>query len=470
MQEPTTATPSAAAEPSGPKTSNRSALLIVFIVVFIDLLGFAIVLPLLPIIGDSYVKPLSGGNATTEGIVLGLLMASFSLMQFIFAPLWGRLSDRMGRRPILMLGLGASVAFYALLGYACQLPTDMASLALALIFVSRIGAGIAGATIGTAQAVIADSTPPEKRKHGMALIGAAFGIGFTFGPLFGYACLKWFPGHFEAIGYAAAVLSLLALVLAVVRLPETRQFGSEPLARRSWNINVLFAALRSKAIGPIVLVFFLSTLGFASFETTLVLFLNDATFLKDDEELALARQDKRDGKIRVQGARERFNDRALLFFAYVGFTLLLTQGFIYRRLANRLSEATFMSIGIVFMFMGVGLLALVCLDAFNIENPSSWLTPLLFVALTMAVMGFAFMTPSAQALISRRTAADVQGETLGINQSAAAMARILGPLTGIPLYYASASHMWPYVFGAALLVLMLPLIPKIRSGATPLAA
>src|SRR5437588_8301863 len=117
-------------------------------------------------------------------------MASFSLMQFIFAPIWGRLSDRVGRRPILLLGLGGSVVFYALFGYALSLPPSTeAPLALALLFVARIGAGIAGATISTAQAVIADCTPPEKRKHGMALIGAAFGIGFTFGPLIGSASL-----------------------------------------------------------------------------------------------------------------------------------------------------------------------------------------------------------------------------------------------------------------------------------------
>lgn len=472
MQEPTIVSPSTA-DATVPQKTNWPALLIVFVVVFIDLLGFAIVLPLLPIIGDAYVKPLISttaedgsvvSNSAQEGPILGMLMASFSLMQFLFAPLWGRLSDRVGRRPILMLGLAGSVGFYALLGYACQLPTEAAPLALALLFLSRTGAGIAGATIGTAQAVIADCTPPDKRKHGMALIGAAFGIGFTFGPLFAYACLNWFPAHFEAVGYSAAGLSLLALVLAIVKLPETRKFGSEPLARRSWNINVLLTALRSRDIGPIVMVFFLSTLGFASFETTLALFLNDATFLKSEKELARLREDVREGTKHEPDVKERFNNTNLLFFAYVGFTLLLTQGYLYRKLANRLSELTFMVLGIAFMFGGVGSLALVCQDAFNIDNPGAWLTPMLFLALTLAVVGFAFMTPSAQALISRRTPADLQGEILGINQSAAAMARILGPLVGVPLYKLTDSHMWPYVFGAVLLALMLPLIPKIRSG------
>jgi DHA1 family tetracycline resistance protein-like MFS transporter len=154
----------------------RAALLIVFLVVFIDLLGFGIVLPLLPRFGDEYVGVAIPGsrNSPLGGMVDGLLMASFSAMQFFCAPAWGRLSDRIGRRPVLLVGLGGSVVFYALFGVALWLPREtMAGLALVLLFVSRIGAGVAGATISTAQAVIADCTPPEQRKHGMALIGAA---------------------------------------------------------------------------------------------------------------------------------------------------------------------------------------------------------------------------------------------------------------------------------------------------------
>src|SRR6516225_6926286 len=194
---------------AGEVQGKRSALLVVFLVVFIDLLGFGIVLPLY---GDELLEPLypGPGNDLLRKTILGLLMSSFSLMQFLFAPIWGRISDRIGRRPILLLGLGGSVAFYGLFGFALSLPPEeSAGLALALLSLARSGAGIAGATIATAQAVIADCTPPEKRKHGMALIGAAFGIGFTFGPLFGYASLSWFPNNHEAIGYTAAALSFV---------------------------------------------------------------------------------------------------------------------------------------------------------------------------------------------------------------------------------------------------------------------
>ena len=128
-----------------------------------------------------------------------------------------------------------------------------------------------------------------------------------------------------------------------------------------------------------------------------------------------------------------------------------------------------MVLGILLMSSGVGLLALVCHGAFDVEDSSMPLMPLLFTALTVSVMGFAFLTPSAQALISRRTSAEQQGEVLGINQSASALARILGPLIGIPLYKATPSHMWPYLFGAAVLVLMLPLIPRIQRAGTATA-
>ena len=131
--------------------------------------------------------------------------------------------------------MAGSVVFYGLFGYACTLSkTDHAVLALVLLFVARCGAGVAGATIATAQAVIADCTPPEKRKQGMAMIGAAFGIGFAFGPLIGALAMTLFPNHHEAVGLSAAGLSLVALVLGLRLLPETRQFDKAPPLDRRW--------------------------------------------------------------------------------------------------------------------------------------------------------------------------------------------------------------------------------------------
>lgn len=425
-----------ASQPPAP----RSALLIVFLVVVIDLLGFGIVLPLLPLFAKGYVSQLYPDAPIAGGVLIGLLMASFSAMQFFFAPLWGRLSDRIGRRPVLIVGLWGSVAFYLLFGYASDLPHDQAALAMTLLFIARAGAGIAGATIATAQAVIADCTTPEKRKHGMALIGAAFGIGFTVGPLVGYAALKWFPEQLGAVGHGAALLSFVALILAIVVMPETRNFTLAPPLKRKWlDTGAVKLALRNPAIAPVVLTFFLATLGFASFEVTLSLLNRDALNLE--------------------------NDQNFLIFAYVGFVLLVTQGYFYRRAATKLSEPTLMTIGIT--LMGIGVLALGGVTWLGTQGALMFWPLLLaeLASLTLAVVGFAFLTPSAQALISRRTDAARQGEVLGVNQSASALARILGPIVGLTLYSANETHLLPYLAGAALVLLMLPLMPRIRRGA-----
>jgi MFS family permease len=431
------------ATPSG--TTPRKAMFIVFLVVFIDLLGFGIVLPLLPLYGKHFVEPLFEGGETSKagGAVVGLLMAMFSLMQFLFAPVWGRISDRVGRRPILLIGLAGSVVFYSLFGYASDMWSEpaAAALALTLLFIARIGAGIAGATISTAQAVIADCTTPERRKHGMALIGAAFGIGFTFGPLIGAGALELLPDHLGVTGYVAAGLSFIALLVAIAILPETRRFGEESAARRKWfDTRAMRMALANPALAPVVWTFFLATLGFASFEVTLSLLNRDALGLNPE--------------------------RNFLIFAYVGFVLMLTQGVLYRRLAHKVSEPTFMAAGIVLMGGAVISLGGVTWTAAQRHGESvpAWLFAWALVSLTLAVVGFALLTPSAQALVSRRSDQERQGEILGVNQSAASMARILGPIFGLTLYGLTSSHLLPYVFGGALLLAMLPLIPSIRRG------
>jgi MFS family permease len=420
---------------------RRSALLIVFLVVFIDLLGFGIVLPLLPLYGDELLEPLypGTGNDPLRKTILGLLMSSFSLMQFLFAPIWGRISDRIGRRPILLLGLTGSVVFYTLFGIASEIGfAGHQALGLFLLFVSRLGAGIAGATIATAQAVIADSTPPDRRARGMALIGAAFGIGFTFGPLLGFASL--FIPVDGAPGYLAAAISLIALLLGLRMLPETLHTGG-PSARRRWfDPKGLHTALRSPTVGLLILTFFLATLAFGFLESTLSL-VNRFLLLGYDEARELTREAAR--------TTDRIN---FLVFAYVGFVLMLIQGLIYRRLVQRVGEVPFMRLGTAFMALGMAGAVGILLIRTDLERGT-----LLGVALadmTLAVTGFAFLTPSVQSLISRRSDPAKQGEILGVNQSASAMARILGPMAGLSLFGLMPSHILPYACGTALLALV----------------
>ena len=420
--------------PATPASGGRRAGFIVFLVVFVDLLGFGIVLPLLPLFGKNYVAPLLAPDSKYIGAVIGLLMASFSAMQFLFAPAWGRLSDRIGRRPVLLIGLTGSVVFYSLLGYALTLPPEQAALGLTLLFVSRLGAGLAGATIGTAQAVIADTTTPEKRKFGMAMIGVAFGIGFTFGPLLGSVIDESTPYW---VGFLAAILSAVALVLGLILMPETR-VGTAPTARKHIGLGTIGQVLANPALGPVLLVFFLASLGFGGFETTLALVNRDTLQL---------------------GSQANFR-----LFAFVGFVLMMTQGGLYRPLAKRLSEATFMTLGIA--LMGVGVLGVAGLNACAqpMELSQSARIAWLILSTTFSVVGFAFLTPSAQALISRRADPERQGEILGVNQSASALARILGPILWLSLYELTTDHMLPYLCGGILLLLMLPVMSRVRAG------
>src|SRR5437762_3000284 len=300
--------------PDKPRTGQRSTLLIVFLVVFIDLLGFGIVLPLLPLYAVDFLAPLFPGEANRplRGMMLGLLMSSFSAMQFIFAPMWGRVSDRIGRRPILLLGLGGSVLFYTLFGIASEIgEAGRLATGLILLFVARLGAGVAGATISTAQAVIADVTTSEGRSRGMAMIGAAFGIGFTFGPLLGFASLFVpMPG---APGFVAAAFSLMALLLAIRLLPETLRPGAELRPRRWIGWSGLQIALRIPSIGILIFVFFLATFAFGGLESTLAL----------GNKLLLNPRDDLHSELTLEAAKTSTERRNFLVFAYVGFVLVL---------------------------------------------------------------------------------------------------------------------------------------------------
>lgn len=432
-------------------TSHRSTLLIVFLVVFIDLLGFGIVLPLLPLYAVDFLTPLFPGetNRAFRGMVLGLLMSSFSAMQFLFAPLWGRISDRIGRRPLLVLGLAGSVVFYTLFGVASEIgESGRPALGLALLFAARLGAGVAGATISTAQAVIADITTSEGRSRGMAMIGAAFGVGFTFGPLLGFASL--FVPTAGAPGFAAAAFSLIALLLAVRLLSETLRPGAELRPRRWIDLGGLRDALRTPSVGILILTFFLATFAFGSLESTLALvnklLLNPGADLH--EELTL------------EAAKTSTERKNFLVFAYIGFVLVLAN-MGYRRLVKQKIEVRFLRIGSIFMGLGMAGAVLILLMR-NPEKTADAIFGAGLLAMTLAVIGFACLTPSIQALVSRRTDPTKQGEILGVNQSGAALARILGPFVGLSFFNISQNHIWPYVLGVGLMVVVFLLTLRIQ--------
>jgi MFS family permease len=380
---------------------RKASLLVIFLTVFIDLLGFGMVLPLLPIYAKDFAEQLGLEEGHSRiGMLIGLLMSSFSIMQFIFAPLWGRLSDRIGRRPVLMVGLAGSVVFYTLFGIATVWKS------LPLLFASRIGAGIAGGTISTAQAYIADATTLETRARGMALVGAAFGLGFTFGPLFGALALSTEGGNpGPGPGYAAAGLSAVALLLAWFKLPEslnTELYRTDAAHRRRWfDWQSLSDALATPAIGILIAAMFVCVFAFANFESTLSLMVNS-----DDV-----------------GYRYTPGEVSLLF-AYIGLVLTVVQGGVVRRLSGRLSEGLMAGIGAVVEVAGFIVLS---------QATTHVSLALLLVGLGVVVSGFAFITPSLNSLLSRWSDPQKQGGILGIGQSVASLARIFGPMAGVPL-------------------------------------
>jgi MFS family permease len=418
--------PAASAAPA-----PRSALLVVFLTVFIDLLGFGIVQPRLRALGMSEV---------TGGVVIGLLFSVFSLMQFLFSPLWGRLSDHYGRRPLLLLSLAGSVVFYALYGWAATAATDpppsaeRAAWALGLMLLSRIGAGIAGASVGTAAAVIADCTTPENRARGMALIGIAFGGGFTLGPLIAYFGLALFDRQPWGVGAIASLLSLVAFLLALVVFRETRPPGPGA-APRLPRFARTAAVLALPTVGGLVLVYFLSIVAFANFEATLARLTRSAFGMDDDGNF--------------------------LVFAFIGFMLLLAGGG-YRPLAKRLPETSLLAGGVALLIVGLAVMGGVAWATRG--GPAAGTRPLLgvfYAAAALAVAGFACVNPSVSALISKRTDPDRQGEVLGVNQSFASLGRIIGPFMGSVLFAAHPSHTLPFVAAVLVLCGVAVLLPRI---------
>ena len=419
--------------------ANRAALLIVFLTVFIDLLGFGIVLPVMPRQAEPYLTAL-GLSPIGIGVTIGILFSVFSLMQFIFSPMWGRISDSIGRRPMLLLSLLGSVVFYALYGYAVTFPADHAATALSLMLLSRIGAGIAGASVGTAAAVIADCTTPQNRARGMALIGIAFGAGFTLGPLIAYFGLALFKQQPWGVGALASMLSFVALLIAIFVFKETRRPGARA-AKEFPSMSRTAAVLRMPRVGTLVLIYFLSIFSFANFEATLARLTESAFRMTDDDNF--------------------------LVFAFIGLMLMLAGGF-YRPLAKRLPETRLLATGIALMILGLGSVGLVAwavhggLAGNGGPGGDGWpLDKFFYAAAALAVAGFAFVNPSVSALISKSADADRQGEVLGVNQSFASLGRILGPFVGSMLFAMNASHTLPFVAAVAVLSFVATLVPRL---------
>ena len=384
---------------------RKRTLLLIFLVVFIDLMGFGIVIPLLPLYGDKY-------HPSPQ--VFGLLMATYSLAQFLFAPILGRLSDRFGRRPVLLVSLAGTVAGYLLFAF---------HRSLALLFLARAVGGLFGANVSTAQAVIADVTAPEERAKGMGLIGAAFGLGFILGPAIGGGALRLGEG---APGLFAAGLSFCAFLLAFFTLeetyPEERRTG-ELRVHRGWFTPVrLWKALTHPQLGLVLSTFFLATFAFANFESTFALTLKDRMGLDAQHVFWL--------------------------FVFLGTLAAIIQGGLIGRLAKRFGERKLAVIGAALLVPGY----LVLSEVHRV--------PALMGCLVLLALGAGLTNPTLSALASRLATADEQGGVLGIFQSLSSLARISGPFWGV-FSFKEFGTSTPHLTAAAVCCLVFALALKL---------
>lgn len=368
---------------------RRSSLLVLFLTVFIDLIGFGMVIPFLSYYAREY---------GASGMVVGAVVGIYSIMQFFFAPVWGRLSDRIGRRPVLLISLTASFAGYLLFAF---------TRSLTVLFASRVIAGIGGANIGTAQAYIADSTTAENRAKGMGLIGAAFGLGFILGPpmsgiLSEVGTRRGLPGNLLP-GLVAAGLSFTAFLIALSVLKESKPEGLIPRSgvppqfdKHLWKelgVNRLLASLMAGL--------FLTLLAVAGMEISVTLH-----------------------------GRERFGFRQIdmaYLFLFMGAIVATIQGGLIGRAVRKIGETGVIIIGSASFTLGFVLI------------PSIWRLPWLYVVALLIAVGQGLCYPALTSLVSKVAPENERGSLLGLATSVGSLARFIGPIMAGFLYDLAAS-------------------------------
>lgn len=384
------------------KSVPKSAFWIIFFVVFIDLVGFGIVFPLLPLYAREF--------HMTE-FQIGLVLGIYSLMQFIFAPVLGKLSDKVGRRPVLLVSMAGTAFSFFMLAWAHS---------FWWFLIARALDGIAGSNLATAQAYIADISPKEQRTRNLGMwIGAAFGMGFAFGPflggLFHVIGQHVMPLHALAFPFlAAGVLAVLNIIFAWVKLPESLPLrDSEHLVgRRTFSWDIIKTHL-SAPVGMLIATYAIVIFAFAQMEATYTWLSHDLFNLSPMGIYAM--------------------------FGYLGFVMALIQGGVVRRLAPKMGDKNL-------ALLGCGLMV-VSLAAMPILHGLAWL---LLTSGVLAV-GESFSNPALLSSISKGANEFIQGETMGVTQSLASLSRFLGPLTAGYLYqhYGASS---PYFIASVVML------------------
>lgn len=358
---------------NGSRAAPRGALGAIFLIVFLDLMGAGILVPVIPFVVQPY---------RSDALTVGLLALAFSAAQFAAAPLLGAWSDRRGRRPVLLACLGGTAASYFLFG---------AAWSLAILFAARLLSGFAGGSITAAQAYIADISEPRDRAKNFGLIGAAFGLGFILGPALGGALSRI---SLAAPAYAAGTLSLLTLAVAAATLKETlppeRRAAHEIRWRDLDPLAQIGGALGRSEFRELMLATFALHFAMAGLQTNFPVFTH------------------------VRFGLDAAGNAAL--FAFLGMMAALTQGLLLRKLAPRFGEATLAIGGSALFAAGFAVAAVA---------HAVWA---LYAAVALTALGFGLAGPALTGLISRRAGAGEQGALLGTAQSASSLTRIIGPV------------------------------------------
>ena len=395
--------------------AGTPTLAVLFAVVFINLVGFGLVVPLLPFFARSL---------QAEPWQITLLFSAYSLGQFFAEPFWGRLSDRIGRKPVLLATLAANAAGYLLLAFA---PNIWAAVLV------RLFTGLGAGNISTVQGYIADVTPPERRAGRMGLIGAAFGLGFIVGPGMGGLLAQPQMGHvgYQLPIFAASGAAVLAALGVIFFLRESRA-RADPAAPRPAFLSGLHFARADAVVSRVLIVSLIYLAGFSAMESAFGLWAEN---------------------------RYAWTAREVgLSFMIVGLVSAVNQGLLAGRLARRFGEARVLAAGM--LLFGASLVLQVMappawfpagridLGLFVVPVSSGWIIP---VVMGIGACGMSLAMPNISALISRASPPDRQGAMLGLNMAAGSMARIFGPMVAGVLYSAAGAD-WPFLVGAALTV------------------
>lgn len=397
---------------------DRPGLGPVLLTVMLDLLGFGLVIPLMSFYVEGF-----GANP----LQVTMVMAAYSIAQFFFSPAWGALSDRIGRRPVMLVSIAGTAIFLSLFALSTE---------LWMLVLFRFLHGACAANIGTAQAIVADLTKPENRARGMGMIGAAFGIGFTFGPFLGGVLSQY--GITVPI-WLAAGLSVVNFGWAFARLPETRVAGAPSAPRRTLDPGRIVRTIRNPVVGMAVMLTFFATFAFSMLEAT----------------FALVAEHEWSMTAHTVG----------WLFGMIGIVGIIIQGGLIGRLSKRFGEATLLNVGYVSTTCGMAVLAMTAPGRLWIAD--GWLG--IVGGCLLVAVGTSLANPALSTLVSRAAAADEQGGTLGVNQSLAALARASAPTTAGLIYtawYTGGAFAAAAMMMAGALVLSIPAARRAVAGRT----